>query len=56
MPSVPRANTNLTCFMIGEKVGEWIRTDPSEYGISRADASTQPSEANGKRKAEELHG
>ena len=33
MPSVPRANTNLTCFMIGEKVGEWIRTEPSEYGI-----------------------
>jgi len=33
MPSVPRANTNLTCFMIGEKIGEWIRTEPSEYGI-----------------------
>lgn len=33
MPSVPRANTNLTCFMIGEKVGEWIRTQQNEYGL-----------------------
>lgn len=33
MPSVPRANTNLTCFMIGEQVGEWVRTRPFEYGL-----------------------
>ncbi|NOX50400.1 MAG: hypothetical protein GXP16_07680, partial [Gammaproteobacteria bacterium] len=33
MPFVPRANTNLTCFMIGEKIGEWIRTEPSNYGL-----------------------
>ena len=33
MPSVPRANTNLTCIMIGEMVGEWLRTRPQEYGI-----------------------
>lgn len=33
MPSVPRANTNLTCFMIGERIGEWVRTRPSEYGL-----------------------
>ncbi len=33
MPSVPRANTNLTCIMIGEKVGEWIRTRPALYGL-----------------------
>ena len=33
MPSVPRANTNLTCIMIGEKVGEWLRTDPSRFGL-----------------------
>ena len=33
MPSVPRANTNLTCFMIGEQIGEWLRTQPQEYGI-----------------------
>ena len=26
MPTVPRANTNLTCIMIGEMVGEWLRT------------------------------
>jgi choline dehydrogenase len=33
MPTVPRANTNLTCIMIGEMVGEWIRTGPSDYGL-----------------------
>ena len=33
MPSVPRANTNLTSIMIGEKVGEWLRTRPAEYGL-----------------------
>lgn len=31
MPTVPRANTNLTCIMIGEMVGEWLRTSPSLY-------------------------
>jgi len=33
MPSVPSANTNLTCIMIGEKIGEWIRTQPASYGL-----------------------
>ena len=33
MPFVPRANTNLTCIMIGEKIGEWIRTRPGTYGL-----------------------
>ncbi|MPZ98038.1 MAG: choline dehydrogenase [Dehalococcoidia bacterium] len=33
MPSVPRANTNLTSIMIGERVGEWIRTQPGDYGL-----------------------
>ena len=33
MPSVPRANTNLTTIMIGEKIGEWIRTRPDWYGL-----------------------
>lgn len=33
MPTVPRANTNLTCIMIGEMVGEWIRTRPTIYGL-----------------------
>ena len=33
MPFVPRANTNLTCFMIGEKIGEWVRTEPHNYGL-----------------------
>ena len=33
MPTVPRANTNLTSIMIGEMVGEWIRTRGSAYGL-----------------------
>ncbi len=33
MPGVPRANTNLTCIMIGEMIGEWLRTAPSRYGL-----------------------
>lgn len=27
MPAIPRANTNLTCIMIGEHVAEWMRAD-----------------------------
>ncbi len=33
MPTVPRANTNLTSIMIGERVGEWLRTEPSRYNL-----------------------
>jgi choline dehydrogenase len=33
MPQIPRANTNLTSIMIGERIGEWIRTDSARYGI-----------------------
>ncbi len=33
MPFVPRANTNLTSIMIGEMVGEWLRTRPGQYGL-----------------------
>ena len=33
MPFVPRANTNLTAIMIGEKVGEWLRTRGATYGL-----------------------
>jgi choline dehydrogenase len=33
MPFVPRANTNLTSIMIGERVGEWLRTNPQRYGL-----------------------
>ncbi len=33
MPFVPRANTNLTAIMIGEKIGEWLRTRPAHYGF-----------------------
>jgi len=33
MPSVPRANTNLTSIMIGEMVGEWVRTRSATYGL-----------------------
>lgn len=33
MPGVPRANTNLSSIMIGEMVGEWLRTRPAWYGL-----------------------
>jgi choline dehydrogenase len=33
MPFVPRANTNLSSIMIGEKIGEWLRTRPALYGL-----------------------
>jgi len=33
MPAVPRANTNLTSIMIGEMVGEWLRTRAATYGL-----------------------
>ncbi len=33
MPFVPRANTNLTTIMIGERIGEWLRTNPARYGL-----------------------
>jgi choline dehydrogenase len=26
MPNIVRANTNLTCIMIGERVADWIRS------------------------------
>jgi choline dehydrogenase len=25
MPTIPRANTNLTCIMIGERLADWLR-------------------------------
>jgi choline dehydrogenase len=33
LPAVPRANTNLSCIMIGERIGEWLRTTPGRYGL-----------------------
>jgi choline dehydrogenase len=27
MPTIPRANTNLTCIMIGEHVANWMREE-----------------------------
>jgi choline dehydrogenase len=27
MPNIPRANTNLTCIMIGERIAEWMRLE-----------------------------
>lgn len=33
MPTVPRANTNITSIMIGERIGEWLRTEPTRYGL-----------------------
>ena len=34
MPSVPRANTNLTCLMIGEKLAQDINTHPANFGLN----------------------
>ena len=33
MPGVPRANTNLTCIMIGEKIAAYISRHPAQYGL-----------------------
>ena len=33
LPTVPRANTNLTSIMVGERIGEWLRTEPARYGL-----------------------
>jgi choline dehydrogenase len=33
MPTVPRANINLSSIMIGEMIGEWLRTQPTTYGL-----------------------
>ena len=29
MPNIVRANTNLTCIMIGERVADWMRAEAS---------------------------
>lgn len=33
MPTVPRANINLSTIMIGEMMGEWLRREPARYGL-----------------------
>ncbi|MCL4133082.1 UNVERIFIED_CONTAM: hypothetical protein GTU68_063426 [Idotea baltica] len=33
MPTVPRANINLSTIMIGEMMGEWLRSEPARYGL-----------------------
>jgi choline dehydrogenase len=33
MPAVPRANTNPSAILIGERIGEWLRTRPGLYGL-----------------------
>jgi len=33
LPFVPRANTNLSAILVGEMIGEWLRTNPSHYGL-----------------------
>jgi choline dehydrogenase len=32
MPTIPRANTNLTCIRIGEKVADWMRVEAPQAG------------------------
>jgi choline dehydrogenase len=27
MPRIPRANTNLTCIMLGERLADWLRAE-----------------------------
>ncbi len=39
MPTVPRANTNFTTIMIGERVGEWLRDGEIEPPSERAGSS-----------------
>jgi choline dehydrogenase len=34
MPTVPRANTNLTCIMMGEKLAQDIQDHPSQFGLT----------------------
>jgi choline dehydrogenase len=40
MPTIPRANTNLTCIMIGERVADWMQRDasrePAHLGARRS--------------------
>ena len=33
LPFVPRANTNLSSILVGEMIGEWLRTTPGRYGL-----------------------
>ena len=33
-PTVPRANTNLCSIAVGERIGEWVRTEPGRYGLA----------------------
>lgn len=33
LPFVPRANTNLSAILVGEMIGEWLRTNPGCYGL-----------------------
>ncbi len=33
LPFVPRANTNLSAILVGEMIGEWLRTEPGRYGL-----------------------
>jgi choline dehydrogenase len=33
MPTVPRANIHLSTLMVGERIGEWVRTRPAQYGL-----------------------
>jgi choline dehydrogenase len=40
MPNIPRANTNLTCIMIGERMADLMRRDDSRReatGVSKRD-------------------
>jgi choline dehydrogenase-like flavoprotein len=36
MPTIPRANTNLTCMMIGERIADWMLSEDVRGGPSFA--------------------
>lgn len=49
MPAIPRANTNLTCIMIAERVAAWMQT---EAGAAPSRASAAVSAGGDERRAD----
>lgn len=60
MPDIVRANTNLTCIMIGERVADWMRaeawrTDSESPRRRGASAETSLNEFSAERELPEAH-
>ena len=50
MPDIISGNTNLTCIMFGERIGEWMRTEggrPGDGSIATASAIASPARTSG---------